>query len=73
MIIKNVKAFCRRDVSTLVDVMTSLTYSDVKPEKLVLAHMGGLNFWDDVEKYLVGENVYFDTAYVADEMSEEHL
>ena len=33
MVIKKVKAFCRRDVSTLVDVMTSLTYSDVKPEK----------------------------------------
>lgn len=46
---------------------------DVHPEKLVLAHMGGLNYWDDVEKYLVGENVYFDTAYVADEMSEEQF
>lgn len=46
---------------------------DVKPEKLVLAHMGGLNYWDDVEKVLVGENVYFDTAYVADEMSQEQF
>ncbi len=43
---------------------------DVRPEKLVLAHMGGLNYWDDVEELLVGENVYFDTAYVADEMDE---
>ncbi len=46
---------------------------DVKPEKLVLAHMGGLNYWDDVERYLVGENVYFDTAYVLDEMEKEQF
>ena len=37
---------------------------EVAPKKLVLAHMGGYNFWNDVEKYLVGQPVYFDTAYV---------
>lgn len=37
---------------------------DVRPEKLVLAHYGGFESWDDVEKYLVGQNVYFDTAFV---------
>lgn len=46
---------------------------EVRPEKMILAHMGGLNYWDDVEKYLVGENVYFDTAYVVDEISEEQF
>lgn len=46
---------------------------DVRPENMILAHMGGLNFWEDVEKYLVGENVYFDTAYVMDEMTEEQF
>ncbi len=46
---------------------------EVKPEKMILAHMGGLNYWDDVEELLVGENVYLDTAYVADEMSEEQF
>ena len=30
--------------------------------KLVLAHMGSYQMWDDVEKYLVGKNVYFDTG-----------
>jgi predicted TIM-barrel fold metal-dependent hydrolase len=30
---------------------------------LVLAHMGGYRMWDDVERYLVGRNVYFDLAY----------
>lgn len=34
---------------------------------LVLAHLGGLGMWEEVRRYLldVGENVYFDTAYVS--------
>lgn len=29
---------------------------------LVVAHLGGQQQWEDVEKYLVGENVYLDTS-----------
>lgn len=29
---------------------------------MVLAHLGGQSQWNDVERYLVGEEVYFDTA-----------
>ena len=29
---------------------------------LVAAHFGGQSQWDDVERYLVGENVYLDTS-----------
>ena len=29
---------------------------------LIVAHLGGQSQWDDVEKYLVGENVYLDTS-----------
>ncbi len=35
----------------------------IKGLKLILAHMGGYKMWDDVGKYLVGKEVYFDTAY----------
>lgn len=38
---------------------------DVRPEKFVLAHMGGWEQWDDVIKFLCGKNVYFDTAFSA--------
>lgn len=38
--------------------------SQIQPEKLVLAHMGGWNMWAEVEEKLVGRNVYFDTAFV---------
>lgn len=30
---------------------------------VIAAHFGGWLMWNDVERYLVGENVYFDTAY----------
>lgn len=33
------------------------------PQKLVLAHMGSWGCWEEVEELLVGQNVYFDTAY----------
>jgi hypothetical protein len=31
--------------------------------RFVAAHMGSFSYWDDVEKYLVGQNIYFDTSY----------
>lgn len=38
---------------------------DVKPERLVIAHMGGWEMWQDVKKYLCGKPVYFDTSFSA--------
>lgn len=35
---------------------------DLPELKVIAAHMGGIRFYDDVEKYLVGTNVYFDTS-----------
>ncbi len=48
--------------------MAAEVIREVQPEKLVLAHMGGNQLFDDVEKYLVGKNVYFDTGVVLDWM-----
>lgn len=31
---------------------------------LILAHLGSYKLWDDVERHLVGKNVYFDTSYI---------
>lgn len=34
------------------------------PELVVVAaHLGGYEMWDDVEKHLVGKNLYLDTSY----------
>lgn len=36
---------------------------EIQPEKFVLAHMGNWACWDEVEHYLAGAPVYFDTAF----------
>lgn len=46
---------------------------EVQPEKLVLAHMGGNSLVDEIEEYIIGENVYLDTAYVLRKIPEERL
>ena len=35
----------------------------IKPEKLVLAHMGGWGCWDEVMEMLAGSDVWFDTSF----------
>lgn len=35
----------------------------LNPQKLVLAHMGGWNCWQETEKYLVGRDVWLDTSF----------
>lgn len=46
---------------------------EIKPEKMVLAHMGGWSLWDEVYEYLAGENVWLDTAFIYDYMSKEQF
>ncbi len=46
---------------------------EVRPDKLVLAHMGGNEVWDEVENDLVGQDVYFDTGVVLDRMPQEQF
>jgi len=46
---------------------------DYKDAKIVLAHMGGYSMWDDVEKYLVGRNVWFDTSYCLGKMDDSQF
>lgn len=35
---------------------------EMKGGEMIIAHLGGHDMWDDVEKYLVGKNVYLDTS-----------
>lgn len=53
--------------------MAAEVIDEVKPTKLILAHMGGNRMADEVEKYLVGKEVYFDTAYVLDKMDSKQF
>ena len=45
----------------------------VRPEKMVLAHLGGWSRWDEVYEYLAGENVWLDTAFIYDYISKEQF
>ena len=36
----------------------------VSGKYIIAAHMGAFRMWDDVEKYLVGTEIYFDTAFL---------
>jgi len=53
--------------------MAAEVIDEVKPTKLVLAHMGGNEMADAVEQYLIGKDVYLDTAYVLDKMCSEQF
>lgn len=41
--------------------------------KLVAAHMGGYQYWDDVERFLVGEAIYLDTSFSLRDMNREQF
>lgn len=49
------------------------TFGTEKTWKLVLAHTGGYAMWDEVEKYLVGEPVYFDISFSMGKISDNQL
>lgn len=38
---------------------------------MIAAHMGGYRYWDEVEEYLIGRDIYLDTAYSLHELGEE--
>lgn len=46
---------------------------EVKPAKLVLAHMGNNRYYTDVEKLLIGRDVYLDTAYTISTLQPARL
>ncbi|MHB9133074.1 MAG: amidohydrolase family protein [Armatimonadota bacterium] len=40
---------------------------------IVAAHMGGYAQWDEVEQYLVGRDLYFDTSFSLTDMGPERM
>lgn len=43
----------------------------IHPRKMVVAHYGGWNQWEEVYEYLAGENLYLDTAFTFDYIKED--
>lgn len=46
---------------------------DVRPTKLVLAHLGGNEMADEVERVLIGAPVYLDTAVILRKLDKEQF
>lgn len=65
------KDFVRCTPDAVLNVLKKL--KGVIDFKLVLAHMGGCDMPKEVERKLVGKNVYFDTAFVLDRYPEDVL
>ena len=51
--------------------ISRLLRSGIDGSRLIAAHMGGWQMWDDVEQYLVGTDILFDTAFVRDFLPPE--
>jgi predicted TIM-barrel fold metal-dependent hydrolase len=41
--------------------------------KIVAAHFGGFQLWDEVKKYLVGKDIYLDTAFFFDYLAKDEI
>ena len=50
-----------------------LAQLDTNKAKIVLAHTGGYDQWDEVEEYLVGKNIWLDTSYSMNKLSAEQF
>ena len=46
---------------------------DVRPQKVILAHMGGNIFYDEVERTLIGRDVYLDTAFTLRHIESDQM
>lgn len=63
---------CPHDVHCTPEMAKEML-DQVQPSRLVLAHFGGNKMWDDVEDFLIGSDVYLDTAVVLDTMDEKQF
>ncbi len=41
--------------------------------KIIAAHLGGYCYWEDVEKYLVGEEIYIDTSLAYEKLGPNKM
>lgn len=41
--------------------------------KIIAAHMGGFRYWDEVEEYLLGRDIYLDSSFALNDMTPERM
>jgi len=47
--------------------------NDFPKLKMVAAHFGGFQLWDEVKKYLLGKDIYLDTAFFFDYLKKDEV
>ena len=57
----------------IITVLEQLQKIGAKTPKLVLAHMGGYGYWNEVETLLAGRDLYLDTSYTVGGMSDDQF
>ena len=45
--------------------------NDFPDLKIILAHMGGFDAWDEVSEHIAGKNIYLDTSFISVHMKKE--
>lgn len=50
-----------------------LSQMEGRNARIILAHTGGYDSWDEVEDYLVGQNVWFDISFSLGKIEEEQF
>lgn len=50
-----------------------LAQIDCLDAKIILAHTGGYDMWDEVEEYIVGKNVWLDISYSLGKIKDEQF
>lgn len=53
--------------------MSDEVIRETESDKLVLAHLGGFNLWDEVEELLVGRDIYMDMAVIPEYIEDEQF
>ncbi len=53
-------------------ILDELGQDPARP-RIILAHVGGWNLWDEVETHLVGKPVYFDLGFSLGQIDDEQL
>ena len=53
--------------------LLSQVHDEYPALRLVFAHMGGYEMWDQARKYLVGKNVFLDTSYTFPFLPKEQV
>lgn len=64
---------CKCMPKDIQKMLQKISFENQKEARIILAHMGGIDSWNEVEACLVGQNVYLDISYAIGRIKEEQF